>query len=107
MAKYKVVLHGRNVLMCDEETGKTQRAGFHVICCVDAADRESAGTTALDILKRHPRYVSLASWPRGDGSGRPEIEVEAVDAMPRLSRRIAPGITAGFTFYVEPDETIR
>src|SRR5688500_7449938 len=102
MAKYKVMLHGRNVVMRDEETGTVQRAGFHVNCYVDAADSESAGTTALDILRRHPGYARLTLW--GGGPGRPEVEVESVDAVPRLSRRVTPGITAGFAFYVDTDD---
>jgi hypothetical protein len=104
MAKYRVVLRGRNVVMRDEETGKEQRAGFHVSCYVDAVDRDSAGTTALDILRRHPGYARLTSWPPGGGSGRPEVEVESVDAVPQMSRRVPPGITGGFTFYVDTEE---
>jgi hypothetical protein len=107
MAKYRVLLRGRNVLMRDQETGHTQRMGFHVNCCVDASDRESASTTALGILRRHPNYLRLASWPGGDPE-RPPVEVDSVDRVPWLSRRVAVGITAGFTFYVEndvPEET--
>jgi hypothetical protein len=103
MAKYKVVLHGRNVLMSDGETGKTQRAGFLVTCCVEAGDPESAGSTALDILRRNHRYGLLDSWPPGR-SGRPEVEVESVDEVRSLTRRVALGVTAGFAFYVDEDQ---
>ena len=70
MAKYRVSLHGRDVLMRDVETGQTQRAGFYVNCYVDASDRESAGETALDILRRHPRYALLRSWPESGPRSR-------------------------------------
>jgi hypothetical protein len=104
MAKYRVALRGRNVLMRDEETGAIQRAGFHVNCYVDASDAESAGITALDILRRHPRYALLGSWPESRGADPPPIEVESIDRVPWLSRRVPVGITAGFAFYVDKDE---
>jgi hypothetical protein len=104
MPKYRVLLRGRNVLMRDQETDNSQRAGFYVNCCVDAADRESAGTAALGILRRHPSYTRLVSWPAGGPSGPPTVEVASVDRVPWLSRRVAAGITAGFTFFVDADE---
>jgi hypothetical protein len=90
--------------MRDEETGAIQRAGFQVNCYVDASDGESAATTALHILRRHPRYALLGSWPGNRGAEPPPIEVESVDRVPWLSRRVPVGITAGFAFYVDEDE---
>jgi hypothetical protein len=102
MAKYRVLLHGRNVLMRTQEAGHARRVGFFVNCCVDASDRESAGMAALDMLRRHPNYARLASWPGGD-SERPPIEVDSVDRVPWLGRRVTAGITTGFVFYAETD----
>jgi hypothetical protein len=104
MAKYRVVLRGRNVLMRDQDTGDEQRVGFEVNCYVDANDSDSAAATALDILKRNPKYAALPSWPAGSKSGPPPVEIDSVDRVPFLSRRVAAGITAGFTFYPETDE---
>ena len=104
MPKYKVLMHGRDVRLQDEEKGAPDRAGFYVNCCVEAADAESAGNLALDELGRHPKYLLLEAWPRTGTDGRPAIRVDSVDRVPFGRRNLALGITTGYAFHVDPDE---
>jgi len=102
MAKFKVLLHGRDVFLRDE-SGTPQSAGFYVTCCVEAPDETAAGEMALLELKAHPKYQALAAWPGGDGD-RPPVAVDSVDRVPWWRRRPAPGITTGFIFFVDAEQ---
>lgn len=99
MARYKVLLHGLDVVL--QEVGcEPQRGGFYVNCCVEAASPSEAEQLALALLQEHRSFQELRSWP--PGSNVPvRVSLESISRI--RWRRLALGI-AGLILY--PDDEV-
>ena len=72
-------------------------------CAVRAPDVETAGQLALDLLRAHPKYLALQSWPPGAAGVRPDVDVDSTVRLPWWRRPFTRGVHPGFVFYVDTD----
>ena len=102
MSRYRVLLHGRNVLL--DLDGEHQIGGFYIHCCVEASDESAAAGEAIQMLRHHPRYLALLDGTSGNPpQPEPLILADEVERLPLWDRR-SLGVVLGFIFYADPDE---
>jgi len=102
MSRYRVLLHGRNVLL--DLDGERHVGGFYIHCCVEASHDAAAAASAIALLRRHPRYLALLEGTDGSPpQPEPTRLVDELEQLPWWERR-PPGVTERFVFHVDPDE---
>ena len=102
MAKFRVLLHGRDLTL--DVDGERQRGGFYIHCCVAAPDEAVAGERALAELRRHLRYQALLAGKLSEpAQPEPVVLIDEVERLPWWDRHPL-GIAMGFTFYSDPDQ---
>src|SRR5262245_42255413 len=94
---FRLMFHGRNVLVRDDSDNSIVAVGFYATRVVKAADLQSAREIGTELIKRDLEKVRFRS---DDSHGVPVIEIEEVDEM---SKKPSPR-PAGFTFYLENPE---
>jgi hypothetical protein len=82
MAKYRVLVYGRNFLLAFEERRRTiiRRTGFYTWRCVTAANPRQAEYRAMDMIRRDRKLRETVKNPRTDPPIMHALEIRRLRA---------------------------